>query len=114
LNRSIDDPLRLTALERLGPLAPPVARDALERGLVEIEADILAWEGSLGAIHGHRVWLSVDPELFRLISAAPVVVDSLTAALAAAMAERGGSSLAELKIHRREGAVLGTPYRGRP
>jgi len=114
LNRSVDDPLRLTALERLGPLAPPVARDALERGVIEVEPDILAWEGSLGAIHGHRVWLAVDSELFRLISAAPVVVDSLTAALAAAIAERGGSSLAELRIQRRDGAILGTPYRGRP
>jgi hypothetical protein len=114
LIRCVDDPLRLAALERIGPLAPPVARDALERGVLEVEPDVLAWEGSLGAIHGHRVLLGVDAELFRQISAAPAVVDALTAALAAAIAERGGSSLAELKIQRREGPVPATPYRGRP
>ena len=113
MNRSVDDPLRRAALERLGPLASPVARDALERGVLEVEPDVLAWEGSLGAIHGHRVFVGVDAELFHLISAAPAVVDALTAAVAAAIAERGGSALAELKIQRHDGPVPGTPYRGR-
>jgi hypothetical protein len=103
--------LRLLALERLGPLAHPFAREALERGTLEVEPDILAWQGSLGEIHGHLVVLWLDQDLFIRVSAFPAVVDALTTAVAAAVARTPGNSLAELRIRLRKNAPSHSPYR---
>jgi hypothetical protein len=113
MQRGEDDALRLLAIERLGPFGEPRARAALEFGIVEVEPAVLAWEGSSGTVSGHRVILVLTPTLADEVNAAPVVVDALTAAIAAAIAEPTGNSLAELVI--RGGAMRPreTPYRGR-
>src|SRR5690606_31111922 len=54
-----DDRLRREALEELGPHGPSLAQDALESGALFVERDVLAWEGSLGTIHAHRVVLAL-------------------------------------------------------
>jgi hypothetical protein len=108
-----DHGLRRAALEKLGPLGPPLAAEALEHGVLEIEVDVLRWEGSLGQVHGHLVVLSLDADLFHRVSATPAVVDALTAAVAAAVSAIAGNSLAELKIRRRGVPLPSSPYRGR-
>jgi hypothetical protein len=114
LNPGEDDRLRLRALDRLGVLAPSLAREALEGGVVEIEHDVLAWEGSLGKVHGHRVVLRLDPADCTRVRAAPSVVDALTAALASALSDAPGHALAELEILARSGPPpQRTAYRGR-
>jgi hypothetical protein len=107
-----DDGLRLLALERLGSLAPALAREAVERATVEVETDVLEWQGSLGAVRGHLVVLWLEPELFIRVSAAPSAVDAITAAVAFAVSRVSGNALAELKIRSRA-ASPSTPYRGR-
>jgi len=109
-----DDALRLRALARLPPLAPELARDALESGEVVTEPAVLAWEGSLGRLEADRVSLGVTPELAAALRARPAVVDVLTQAIAAAVAEAPGRSLAELRIEPRAPArPREGPYRGR-
>lgn len=112
--RGEDDGLRLVALETLGPLAPELAREALEGGTIEVEPDVLEWQGSLGVVHGHLVTLWVDPELCGRVHETPSVVDALTAALASAVARGANNALAELKIRpRAQPRPRTTPYRGR-
>lgn len=109
-----DEGLRLLGLARLPELAPPAAREALELGVIEVESDVLAWNGSYGMVHGHLVVLWLDPETCRRVTEAPSVVDALTAALAAAVAQVSGHALAELKVLSREMAPRrSTAYRGR-
>jgi hypothetical protein len=112
LRRGEDVGLRLLALERLGPLGHPFAREALECGTVEVVLDVLDWEGTFGTIHGHRVIVRVDESLFARVSAVPAAVDALTSAVAAAVAQTAGHALAELKIQPRTEPRSGTPYRG--
>ena len=108
-----DEGLRLLALERLGPLSPPLAREALEVWTVDVEPDVLAWQGSLGMVHGHLVVLWLDPELRDRVCEVPSAVDALTAAIASAVARVSGQALAELKIlARATTAPRSTAYRG--
>ncbi len=93
-----DEALRLLALDRLGALGPPLAREALESGSLEVRLDVVAWSGTMGAMHGHLVVLWLDPTLCELVQSSPSTVDSLTAAVAAAIASTSGDSLADLKI----------------
>lgn len=111
--RVADEALRRQALGRLGPLAPPLAREALEHGLVEVEHDVLSWEGTLGTRRAHRVVVVVEPELAAALRDAPSAVDALTAAFAEAIA-RGEAALASLDVEARGGvrAARGTAYRG--
>ena len=115
MRRGEDEGLRLLALERLGPLAPPLAREALEGGATEVEPDVLAWSGSLGMVHGHLVVLWVDPDTCARVLELPSVVDALTAAVASAVATASGHALAELKILARTTGLppRSTAYRGR-
>lgn len=109
-----DDALRRLALERLGPLAPALAAEALELGTMEVEPNVLSWQGSLGPVTGHRVVLSLDPELCVRVERAPSAVDALTAAVASAVAKVPGNALAELALEARTGRPSSaTPYRGR-
>jgi hypothetical protein len=113
-SRGEDEGLRRRAIEALGSLSPELAREALEAGSMEVEPDVLAWQGSLGEVHGHRVVLWLDPELCARVEQAPSVVDVLTAAVASAVARVPGSALAELEISARQGPrARATPYRGR-
>jgi hypothetical protein len=107
-----DEGLRRLALERLGALAPALAREAVEHGIVEVEPDVLAWEGSRGTVRAHRVVLRVPPELCARVNDAPSVVDALTAALAAAVSAVAGNALAELRVLPGEVRPRTTAYRG--
>jgi hypothetical protein len=108
-----DDALRLVALGSLVIEAPPLAREALECGELEIQPNVLSWTGSLGDIAGHRVVLRLDAELRDRVLAAPAVVDVLTAAIAAAVRASSGGTLAELEIAAGKGPrAPRSPYRG--
>lgn len=111
--RREDEGLRLLALEHLGALSPELARLALESGVMEVEPDVLAWNGSLGVVHGHLVILWLDSDLLERIQQAPSVADALTAAVASAVSHVAGNSLAELKILGRDSPPRSTAYRGR-
>ncbi|MBX3228279.1 MAG: hypothetical protein KIT84_26345 [Labilithrix sp.] len=109
-----EEGVRFLALGRLPAFAPPLAREALENGVVEVERDVLGWNGTMGMVHGHLVVLWLDPDTCARVNAAPSVVDALTAAFAAAVASVAGQALAELKVLSREMvARRSTPYRGR-
>lgn len=109
-----DEGLRYLAISKLGELAPPLAREALEGGEVEMQADVLAWNGSYGMVRGHLVVLWLDPDTCRRVNEAPSVVDALTHAFAGAVSQVSGHSLAELKVLAREMvARRSTAYRGR-
>jgi hypothetical protein len=106
-----DEALRRLALDRLGAYGHALAREALESGAVEVEPGVLAWVGTSGTVHGHRVTVRVEPGLAARVNAAPSALDALTASVAAAMATRGGHALAELAVA--PGAARrATPYRG--
>jgi hypothetical protein len=109
-----DEHLRIRALEALGPLGEPLAREALETGVVSVEHDVLAWEGTLGTMHGHRIVVTLEADLRARVAASHPAVDGLSAALAAAMAERGGQAVADVRVE--AGSPRGPssgPYRGR-
>lgn len=109
-----DEALRLLAVERLGALAHPLAIEALESGSLTVEPDVLVWSGSLGTVHGHRVLLAVESSLCARVHESPAAVDALTAAIAAAVAQRSGNALANLDIvGRKAEARRSSPYRGR-
>lgn len=110
--RFADEPLRVRALEVLGPLGDPLAREALEAGEVLVERDVLAWEGSHGSMHAHRVIVSVPGELATRLASSHAARDGLSAALAAAMADRAEQSVADVRIEvgERDARALG-PYR---
>lgn len=112
--RPADASLRHRGLAELGGLAPPLALEALGSAVLEIEPDVLAWEGTLGTRRAHRVLLVVEPDLADALRGAPSAVDALTRALAAALAD-GGEALAALDIEARVGAravAKTSPYRG--
>jgi hypothetical protein len=114
MRRGEDEGLRLLAIERLGPHGSPLAREALESGVTEVERDVLSWSGSMGLVHGHLVVLWLEPELCARVNETPSAVDALTAALASVVARVSGNALAELKILGRTTArPHSTPYRGR-
>lgn len=109
-----DEGLRLLGITKLSELAPALAREALDSGVIEVEANVLAWNGSYGMVHGHLVVLWLDPDTARRVNETPSVVDALTAAMASAVALVSGHALAELKVLARETiARRSTAYRGR-
>lgn len=110
--RAADELLRLRALEVLGPLGDALAREALESGSALVEHDVLTWEGSHGTTHAHRVVLVVPQELAARLASTHAAKDGLAAALSAAMAERAGHAVADVRIE--AGALEPTgngPYR---
>ena len=111
-----DEPLRVHALEALGPLGDVLARAALDAGSVLVEHDVLAWEGSHGTVHAHRVVVVLPADVNARFAASDVsshaAKDALAAALAAAMAERAGHAVADVVIE--AGVVehgISAPYR---
>lgn len=114
MKRGENEDLRLHALERLGPLGPALAREALEHGVTEVEPDVLAWTGTMGPVRGHLVVLCLEPDLHARVIEAPFVVDALTAAIASAVAQVPGNALSELEVVARAMTrARSTPYRGR-
>ena len=108
-----DEPLRLRALEALGPLGDELARAALEAGVILVEHDVRTWEGSHGTVHAHRVVLVLPAELHaRVAGVGHAAQDALAAALAAAMAEHAGHAVADVAyVIGRENDDAGSPYR---
>lgn len=82
----------------LGPLGDALARAALESGVVLVEHDVRSWEGSHGTVHGHRVIVATSAELKAHVDTEHATKDALAAALSAAMAERGGHSVVDVRI----------------
>ena len=115
-HRAVDELLRIRAIEVLGPLGDPLARAALESGIVCVEHDVRAWEGSHGTVHAHRVVVVLHEDLHaRFVASDPsshAARDALTAALSAAMAERAGNAAFDVALE--AGAVdrPSSPYRG--
>jgi hypothetical protein len=115
--RTVDELLRIRALEMLGPLGDPLARSALESGVVAVEHDVRAWEGSHGTVHAHRVVMVLAEDLHaRFVGKEPsshAARDALSAALSAAMAERAGNAVDDVALE--AGAVdrPSSPYRDR-
>jgi hypothetical protein len=113
MTASADEHLRLRALEALGPHGEPLAREALERGAVSVEHDVLAWEGTQGTMHGHRIVVTLHADLHARVLASLAAVEGLEAALAAAMAERGGQAVADVRVEvGAPDAPASSPYRG--
>ena len=107
-----DERLRMRALDVLGPLGDALAREVLEAGSVLVEHDVLAWEGSHGTTHAHRVVLVVPEALADRLVSKHAAQDGLSAALAAAMAERPGHSVADVRVEAGELKATGLgPYR---
>jgi 2-keto-3-deoxy-galactonokinase len=96
--RLVDDALRLRALDVLGPLGDALAREALATGGVAIEHDVIAWQGTRGPMHGHRVVVMTSDALHAQLETSHAAKDALAAALAAAMAERAGHAVADVRI----------------
>ncbi len=112
--RVVDEHLRIRALDALGPLGDAVAHEALEDGSIEVEHDVRAWEGSNGTVHGHRVVLMLPADLHARAVASHATLDGLSAALAAAMAERSGHAVADVRLEVGvPAAPASSPYRGR-
>jgi len=115
--RTVDELLRIRALEMLGPLGDPLARAALEAGVASVEHDVRSWEGSHGTVHAHRVVVVVGEDLHaRLVTkeaSSHAARDALSAALSAAMAERAGNAVDDVALE--IGAVdrPSSPYRDR-
>ncbi len=112
--RSEDEGLRTRALETLGPLGDGLAREALERGTVAVEADAVVWEGTQGTMHGHRIVVALDPELHARATSSHASRDALTAALSAAMSERAGHAVSDVRLEVAVNAPrASSPYRDR-
>lgn len=111
--RAEDDTLRCKALDALGPLGDALARAALESGAVLVELhDVRSWEGSNGTVHGHRVIVALSAELRARVDVDHTAKDALASALAAAMAERGGHSVADVCLEVGvPAAQASSPYR---
>jgi len=107
-----DEPLRIHALEALGPLGDELARAALESGSILVEHDVRAWEGSHGTVRAHRVVVVLPDDVHARLIAGYAAKDALAAALAAAMAERTGQAVADVVLE--AGVVqhaMSGPYR---
>lgn len=98
MNALVDEALRLRALAHLGPFGDALARELLETGSVHVAPDVLAWEGTRGRMHGHRVILRVPSSLYARATGSHAVFDALSAALGAAMAERGSHAMADVVL----------------
>lgn len=110
----VDDVLRRRALVVLGVFGDAVARELLSSGIVAVEHDVLAWEGSHGVVHAHRVVVRAPEECVARAHDRPATLDALSAALSTAIAERGREALAEVRLEASSDAPRGArqPYRG--
>ena len=108
-----DEALRARALEALGPLGDALAREALERGSVGVEDDVVTWQGSQGVMLGHRLVVTLAADLHARAAARHATRDAVTAALSAAMAERPGHAVSDVRLEIGSAARASTPYRDR-
>ena len=114
MTRAEDDGLRRRALEALGPLGDPLAREALEQGAVVVEGDAVMWEGTHGTMRGHRIVVILDADLLARANASHAARDAMTAALAAAMAEQAGHAVSDVRLEVGDSAPrASSPYRDR-
>lgn len=90
--------LRRAALASLGEHGDERARDALVHATLVVTPAVARWESSEGSVEGHHVTLGVDAGTLGTLRAAPSLVDSLCASLAAAIATRPGKSLHDLLL----------------
>jgi len=90
--------LRRLALEAIAGDDARVT-DALRTAHIWIRHAAATWESSEGTTLGHLVGLALDAELFARIAPEPPLVDTLTVAIAGAIALRPHESLRELRIH---------------
>jgi hypothetical protein len=105
--------LRLEALRVLRESGDARATDAVERGAVTLDPDVVTWESSRGRVSGHRVLLDVPEDLLASLEASPPAMDSLHAAFAAALVVVGErDALVDLRIGRLRMERLESPYRG--
>lgn len=108
--RALDDALRRRALEVLGAEGHETAREALESGALEIQRDVERWEASSGTVHGHRVYAVMPPELLGRVAASMMAQDALVWSISAALAERAGEALFDLRYE--AGDVAPPPHDG--
>jgi len=113
MSRAEDEALRTHALEALGPLGDALAREALERGMVSVEADVVTWEGTQGTMLGHRLVVTLEADLHARATASHATRDAVTAALSAAMAERPGHAVSDVRLEVGVAARASSPYRDR-
>ncbi len=107
-----DNDLRLRAVDVMGPLGEDLARGALETGTVFVEHDVACWEGSHGTTRGHRVILRLPATQHKRVVASHAATDALQASLAAAMAERVGHSVTDVRLEiGEEPGLASSPYR---
>ena len=107
-----DNELRLRAVAVLGPLGYDLALGALEAGTVFVEHDVTSWDGSHGTTRGHRVIVSLRANLHARVVASHMAMDALQASLAAAMSERIGHSVTDVRIELNEEFYMtSSPYR---
>ena len=99
----------------LGAHADERAAYALRGGRLVVRHGAARWVGSTGPVQGHRVTLGLDAQSLGQLRAAPATVDSLCAALAAAIARRPGETLLELSLCWAPGAsAVSVGYRDAP
>jgi len=108
--RHRDDALRRRALEVLGGEGEETAIEALENGALEVEPSVTTWEGSAGTVHGHRVWAVMPAELVGRVAGSLMAQDALSWAIAAALGERAGEALYDLRYE--AGDVAAPPVAG--
>jgi hypothetical protein len=112
--RYVDELLRRRALELTGEHGDETARDALDAGMLEVERDVTEWDGSHGKVHGHRVWVVVPPDLIGGVAASLSAQEALTWAISAALSERLGEALFDVRYEAATGPISradGGPYR---
>ncbi len=97
----------------LGAEGHETAIEALESGALEVEPDVTTWEASSGTVRGHRVWAVLPAELLGRVAASLMAQDALAWAIAAALAERAGEALYDLRYEAGDVAAPpgGGPYR---
>jgi hypothetical protein len=93
----IDELLRRRALEALGPWGFDLAREALEGGTLDVSEEAATWEGSAGTMHGDVVTLHLPEAVYPRVLASPSAQDALVRAVAAALSEREGRVLYDLR-----------------
>ena len=114
MSRAADDLLRRRALELTGDYGDQIAREALELGALEVEREVSVWEGSHGTVHGHRVFVVVPPEMLGAVAGSLTAQDALSWAIAAALGERPGEALFDVRYEAAGGPIArpdGGPYR---
>jgi hypothetical protein len=107
----LDDALRRRALDLVGPEGHEIASEALASGAIELERDVSSWEGSAGTVRGHRAYVVVPAELLGRVASSMMAQDGLAWAIAAALAERPGEALFDLRY---EAGAVDTPHDGGP